>query len=168
MSPESAYGRTKAAGEQAVREELPDHHLILRTAWLYGAAGICFPKTIVRLAKERGSLSVVDDQRGQPTWTRDLSQLILRLIAADVPSGTYHGTSSGDCTWFDFARASVAATGLDPEVISPTDSAAFPRPAKRPAYSVLAHDALRHVRIDPIGPWEERWRDASTEVLSAQ
>ena len=168
QTPESAYGRTKAAGEDAVREELPEHHLIVRTAWLYGAHGPCFPRTIVKLAKERGSLSVVDDQRGQPTWTKDRSDLILRLVAAQVPAGTYHGTSGGDCTWFDFARAAVASAGLDPEVISPTDTASFPRPAKRPAYSVLGHDALTRAGVEPIGPWEERWAAAQDEVLSAQ
>jgi dTDP-4-dehydrorhamnose reductase len=168
QTPESAYGRTKAAGEDAVRSALPDHHLVLRTAWLYGAHGPCFPRTIVKLARERGSLSVVDDQRGQPTWTRDLSDLIVRLIDADVPAGTYHGTAGGDCSWFDFARAAVASAGLDPEVISPTDTASFPRPAERPAYSVLAHDGLRSVGIEPIGAWDERWAAAADEVLAAQ
>ncbi len=167
QSPESAYGRTKAAGEVAVRSVLPEHHLVLRTAWLYGAHGPCFPRTIVRLANERGSLSVVEDQRGQPTWTRDLADLVLRLVDAEVPAGTYHGTSGGECSWFDFARSAVELAGLDPEVISPTDTASFPRPATRPAYSVLAHDALRRVGLEPIGPWEDRWRAASTEVLSA-
>ena len=165
MAPTSAYGRTKAAGETAVREGLPDAHLIIRTAWLYGAHGACFPKTIARVAAERGAISVVDDQVGQPTWTRDVADLVVRLVEADVPSGTYHATSSGQTSWFGFARRVVAAAGLDPEIVTPTDSAAFPRPAPRPAYSVLGHDALERIGVTPIGDWEERWTTASAEVL---
>lgn len=167
MSPQSAYGRTKAAGETAVREGLPDAHLIVRTAWLYGAHGGCFPKTIARVAAERGELSVVDDQVGQPTWTRDLADLVRRLVEADAPAGTYHGTSSGETSWFGFAQAVVAAAGLDPAIVSPTDSQAFQRPAPRPAYSVLGHDALERIGVTPIGDWAERWAEASAEVLGA-
>lgn len=166
MSPESAYGRTKAAGEWAVRAELPDAHLVLRTAWLYGARGSCFPKTIVRLARERGTVSVVADQLGQPTWTRDVAALALRLVREDVPAGTYHATSTGTTSWFEFARAAVTAAGLPAEVVGPTDSAHFPRPAPRPSYSVLGHEALVGLGIEPIGPWEERWAVAAAEVLA--
>ena len=94
-SPASAYGRTKAAGEGAVRAALPDRHLVVRTAWLYGAHGGCFPRTIARVARERGEVSVVDDQVGQPTWTVDVADLVVRLVEAAVPAGTYHATSSG-------------------------------------------------------------------------
>src|SRR5690606_20292976 len=86
-APASAYGRTKAAGEWAI-EALAPAHLILRTAWLYGAHGACFPRTIVRVARERGSLEVVDDQVGQPTWTMDVADLAHRLVVADAPSGS--------------------------------------------------------------------------------
>jgi dTDP-4-dehydrorhamnose reductase len=165
-SPRSAYGRTKAAGELAVRETLPDAHLIVRTAWLYGAHGGCFPKTIARVAAERGAVSVVDDQVGQPTWTRDVADVVLRLVEADAPAGTYHATSSGETSWFGFARQVVEAAGLDPSIVTPTDSAAFERPAPRPAYSVLGHDALERLGIAPIGDWTERWAQASGEVLA--
>jgi dTDP-4-dehydrorhamnose reductase len=165
--PRSAYGRTKEVGERAVRAGLPDAHLLVRTAWLYGAHGGCFPKTIARLAAERGSVAVVDDQVGQPTWTRDVADLVARLVDADAPAGTYHATSSGATTWFDFARRVVAAAGLDPEVVTPTDTAAFPRPAPRPAYSVLGHAALERVGVTPIADWSERWDAASAEVLGA-
>ncbi|MEO7350445.1 MAG: dTDP-4-dehydrorhamnose reductase [Marmoricola sp.] len=163
--PRSVYGRTKAAGEAAVREAAPEHHLILRTAWLYGAHGACFPRTIAGLARERGAVSVVDDQVGQPTWTVDLAELVLRLVEADAPVGTWHATSTGETSWFGFARRVVESAGFEPGIVSPTDSATFLRPAPRPAYSVLAHDKLRAHGIDPIGPWEERWRQAASEVL---
>ncbi|GMA25085.1 hypothetical protein GCM10025864_28440 [Luteimicrobium album] len=104
-------------------------HLVLRTAWLYGAGGGNFPKTIVRVARERGGVDVVVDQRGQPTWTRDVADLAVRLVAAEAPGGIYHATSSGDATWFDFARAAVASVGRDPEAVRPTTSEAFVRPA---------------------------------------
>jgi dTDP-4-dehydrorhamnose reductase len=164
MAPRSAYGRTKAAGEWAVRAEAPDH-LILRTAWLYGEHGPNFPKTMARLAGERDELTVVDDQVGQPTWTRDVADLAVRLVDAGAPPGTYHATSSGQCSWFDFARAIVSTAGHDPEKVKPTTSAAFVRPAPRPAWSVLGHGDLETVGIVPIGPWEERWALAGKAVL---
>jgi dTDP-4-dehydrorhamnose reductase len=152
VAPRSAYGRTKAAGEWAVRALCADHWIV-RTAWLYGHGGPNFVATMLRLAGERETLSVVDDQRGQPTSTVDLSDLLLRLVEADAPSGTYHGTASGETTWCGFARAVFEESGLDPERVLPTTTEAFPRPAPRPAYSVLSHDALRAVGVDPIGDW---------------
>jgi dTDP-4-dehydrorhamnose reductase len=165
-SPASAYGRTKAAGEEAVRTALPERHLVVRTAWLYGAHGGCFPRTIARVAREKGEVSVVDDQVGQPTWTVDVADLVVRLVEAGVPAGTYHATSSGQCSWFDFAREVVTADGLDPAIVKPTTSDQFVRPAPRPAYSVLGHDALVRHGVDPIGDWRERWRVAAPLVLS--
>jgi dTDP-4-dehydrorhamnose reductase len=165
-APASAYGRTKAAGEAAVREEHPDGHLVVRTAWLYGAQGGCFPRTIARLARDRGALSVVDDQVGQPTWTRDVAALLLRLVEAGG-TGTFHATSEGQTSWCGFAREVVAAAGLDPSLVSPTTTDAFPRPAPRPAYSVLGHRRLADLGVAPIGDWRERWRLAAPQVLSA-
>lgn len=165
VRPRSAYGRTKAAGEWAVRAEAPDA-LVVRTAWLYGAGGRCFPKTIARVAGERDRLSVVDDQTGQPTWTADLADLIVRLVAAQAPGGIYHGTSSGQVTWCGFAREVVAASGLATPVDT-TTSAAYQLPAPRPAYSVLGHDRLREVGVAPIGDWADRWKVAAPAVLGA-
>lgn len=164
-APRSAYGRTKEAGERAVRAGLPDAHLLVRTAWLYGAHGGCFPRTIARVAAERGGVAVVDDQVGQPTWTRDVADLVLRLVDADAPAGTYHATSSGQTSWYGFAQRVVESAGLDPAIVTPTDSDAFPRPAPRPAYSVLGHAALERIGVAPIGDWEQRWSEASAEVL---
>lgn len=165
IAPQSAYGRTKAAGEWAVRAEC-HAHLVVRTGWLYGAHGACFPRTIARLARERGGVDVVDDQVGQPTWTFDLADLVIRLVTAGAPSGTYHGTSSGQASWYEFAQAVVASAGMDPAIVRPTTSAAFVRPAPRPQYSVLGHQAFAEVEVEPIGDWAARWQATAGEVLA--
>lgn len=164
LSPRSAYGRTKGAGEWAVRAA-QGNHIILRTAWLYGAHGPCFPKTIARLLHERGSVDVVADQVGQPTWTVDVADLAVRLIGAEAPSGNYHATSSGQASWFEFAQAIASAAGLVSDAVHSTTSEAFVRPAPRPAYSVLGHDALRTVGVAPISGWQDSWAQAAPVVL---
>jgi dTDP-4-dehydrorhamnose reductase len=159
-APRSAYGRTKAAGEWAVRAELPQSHWIVRTAWLYGEHGPNFIRTMARLEREKDHLDVVDDQRGQPTWSRDLADALVSLIVADAPAGSYHGTSSGECTWFDLAREVFAGLGADPERVRPTTSDAFTRPAPRPAYSVLGHEAWARAGLAPIRHWRSALADA--------
>ncbi len=166
--PASAYGRTKAAGEAAVRSAAPGQHLVVRTAWLYGAHGNCFPRTIARLGREKGAVSVVADQTGQPTWTVDVAELIVRLVGVDAPAGTWHATSTGETTWFEFARRVVESAGLVPDVVSATDSSSFVRQAPRPAYSVLGHRKLQARGIEPIGPWDKRWAVAASEVLGLE
>lgn len=163
IGPKGAYGRTKAAGEWAVAANTDDY-LIIRTAWLYGAGGPNFPKTMARLAADRDVLTVVDDQIGQPTWTHDLADLIIRLIAADAPSGIYHGTSQGAVTWNGFAKAIMTAIGSQTRV-DPVSSAAFAAKAPRPPYSVLDHTALRNIGVEPIGDWQARWQTAAPLVL---
>jgi len=165
-APRSAYGRTKAAGEWAVRAEAPDRATILRTAWLYGRHGRCFPRTIARVTREQGTASVVDDQHGQPTWTRDVADLMIRLVEADAPAGIWHATSSGQTSWFGFAQAVVEAAGLGADVVNPTDSTAVAGSAPRPAFSVLGHDRLHAHGFEPIGDWRERWNVAASEVLA--
>lgn len=160
IAPRSAYGRTKAAGEWAVRAELPGRHWILRTAWLYGVAGPNFVATMARLERERETIDVVDDQRGQPTWSRDLATRIVAVVGAQAPSGTYHATSSGETTWYGLARAVFAHRGADPDRVRPTTSEAFVRPAPRPAYSVLGHDAWAAAGLPPLRPWDEALADA--------
>jgi dTDP-4-dehydrorhamnose reductase len=159
LAPRSAYGRTKGAGEWAVQAMCPQSWIV-RTAWLYGAHGPNFVKTMARLAAERETVSVVDDQRGQPTWTVDLAAAIVRLVGAEAPFGAYHGTSAGETTWFGFAQAIFAALGLDPERVKPTTTEAFPRPAPRPAYSVLGHEAWRGAALDPLPHWRESLKRA--------
>ncbi|MBO9577371.1 MAG: dTDP-4-dehydrorhamnose reductase [Microbacteriaceae bacterium] len=153
--PVSAYGRSKAAGEERAIAGNPGATAIVRTAWLYGEHGPSFPRTMLRLAAERETVSVVTDQIGQPTWTGDLAEQLVRLIEAGVPAGIYHGTNSGAVSWHGFARETFRLAGLDPERVLPTDSGAFVRPAPRPAYSVLGHDAWVRIGLAPMRPWQE-------------
>jgi dTDP-4-dehydrorhamnose reductase len=154
-APKSAYGRTKLAGELAVRELLPHASYIVRTAWVYGATGPNFVKTMARLERERDTLSVVDDQRGSPTWSADLAAALVELSDSAAPPGAYHCTSGGDTTWFGLARAIFEELGADPERVLPTTTDAFPRPAPRPPYSVLSDAAWRAEGLAPMPHWRE-------------
>ena len=160
-APLGAYGRSKAAGEERVLRH-SDVYLV-RTAWLYGAHGPNFARTMLRLAGERDTVSVVTDQIGQPTWSRDLAAAVVRLLDAEAPFGIYHGTNAGEASWFDFARAIFAESGLDPERVQPTDSSAFTRPAPRPAYSVLSHAAWATARLPAPRPWPDALHAAIAE-----
>jgi dTDP-4-dehydrorhamnose reductase len=157
--PVSAYGRTKLAGERAVLEAHPTGASVVRTAWLYGAGGSSFLATMLAKARAGDPVSVVTDQMGQPTWTRDVASRIRDLL--DAPAGTYHATNSGACTWWDFAAAIYDEAGVDPALVGRTTSAAFVRPAPRPAYSVLGDNAAQAAGIAPMRPW----RDALAEAM---
>jgi dTDP-4-dehydrorhamnose reductase len=160
--PRSAYGRTKLAGEHAVRAALADHRIV-RTAWVYGAVGSNFVKTIARLERERDSITVVDDQRGSPTWSWQLAQALVGVAAA--APGTYHATNRGDCTWFEFARAIFVELSADPERVQPCTTADFPRPAPRPAYSVL--EIGDWPGSESLAPWRAALHDAFATVGDA-
>jgi dTDP-4-dehydrorhamnose reductase len=149
-NPRSAYGRGKLAGEEAVRATLP-HHLIVRTAWLYGQEGPNFVLTMLRLARERGVLRVVADQWGSPTWTGHLAPALVRLVERGVP-GTYHLTNSGSTTWFGLAQAIVEEAGLEVPV-EPLATSDYPTAAPRPAYSVLAGRAWTALGEAPLPAW---------------
>jgi dTDP-4-dehydrorhamnose reductase len=159
VAPVNAYGRGKLAGEQAVARLLPDAGYVVRTAWLYGAHGRNFAATMLRLAATRDTLDVVDDQHGQPTWAYALAERLAALAEAAVdgraPAGIYHGTAAGATTWCGFARAVFEEVGLDPARIRPTTSDAFPRPAPRPAYSVLADTRGERAGLPPMAHWRE-------------
>ncbi len=156
-SPVNAYGRSKLAGELAVTRLLPERGYIVRTAWLYGEHGPNFVATMLRLAGEREFLDVVDDQRGQPTWSYDLAGQLVALadaaLAGRAAPGPYHGTASGETTWYGLARAVFALRGLDPERVRPTTSAHYRRPAPRPAYSVLSHGRWAAAGLPPLPDW---------------
>ena len=164
MDPRSAYGRTKAAGEWAVRAILPDRSWIVRTAWLYGEHGPNFVSTMIRLAAERPTVDVVNDQRGQPTWSRDLADRLVTMVDRDVPAGTYHGTTAGETTWFDLARRVFDLIGEDPERVRPCGSDAFPRPAARPAYSVLDHRCWVTLGLTALRPWQDALAEAAPRL----
>ncbi|MEY9875389.1 dTDP-4-dehydrorhamnose reductase [Streptacidiphilus sp. MAP12-33] len=162
--PRNAYGRSKLLGERLLAERLPEAGYVVRTAWLYGEHGPNFVATMLRLAAERPSVDVVDDQHGQPTWTVPLAHRLVALGRAaaggEAPPGVYHGTSSGRTTWYGLARAVYTHAGLDPDRIRPTTTAAFPRPAARPAYSVLGHDRWSAAGIPAQPDWTEPLREA--------
>jgi len=159
-APRSVYGRTKAAGEQAVLTSGAEA-FVVRTAWLYGAVGANFVKTMARLAAERESVDVVDDQLGAPTWTLHLARGLVALGISDVPAGIWHCTNAGEASWYVFARAVFAELGLDPARVQPTTSDAFTRPAPRPAYSVLSTDKWQRAGLPEL----PHWRDALHEAF---
>jgi len=143
VAPMSVYGRTKAAGEAAVREILPEA-CIARTSWLFGVAGECFPNTILRLAETQRELSVVADQRGSPTFNRDLARAIMQLCRAGV-RGTVHVTNSGDCSWYEFAQELVRGAGLTEVIVKSICTDESSRPAARPKHSVLSNGSLQRL-----------------------
>ena len=163
--PRTAYGRTKLAGEQAVRGLLPEAGYVVRTAWLYGALGPNFVRTMIRLERERPGVDVVADQRGQPTWTADVARQVIALARSGAPAGIYHATSSGVATWFDLAREVFLLLGADPDRVRATSTSAFSRPAPRPPFSVLGHDAWATVGLQPIGDWRLSLRSAFPTLL---
>lgn len=162
--PMSVYGKSKLAGERLVEARCP-RAVIVRTAWLYGGTGVNFLKTILRLANERDSICVVNDQIGCPTLVGDLAYAILRLNAA-APFGTFHITGAGQCSWYDFAKEIVRLSGLACQV-NPCTSAEFPRPAPRPAYSVLSNEKLSRTIESPMRPWQEALAQFMAELRGA-
>ncbi len=155
--PQSVYGRSKAEAEVGLLEVLPDC-CIVRTSWLFGSGGKCFPDTILKLAATRPTLDVVDDQRGCPTYCVDLARAITDLCHRGA-RGILHVTNAGDCSWFEFAREIVKSSGLASQV-RPVSSAQMARPAPRPAYSVLSGTSLKDYRIAM-----PTWRDALRRYL---
>ena len=151
-NPQSVYGKTKAEAEIKLLELNP-HCCIVRTSWLFGSGGKCFPDTILKLAANRPALDVVDDQRGCPTYAEDLARAIIQLCHKNA-SGIVHATNAGDCTWFEFAKYILETAGMNTEV-RPVSSQQMARPAPRPAYSVLSPVSLRSFGIEMPS-----WRDA--------
>jgi dTDP-4-dehydrorhamnose reductase/4-ketoreductase len=165
-APRTAYGRTKLAGERAVLRELPGASVVLRTAWLYGVHGRSFVRTMTELEARRDTVDVVDDQRGQPTWSADVAERIADIgprIGRDA-SGVLHATSSGETTWYDLAREVFLLLGADPDRVHPVGSAAFVRPAPRPPYSALAHGRWQSLGLPPLRDWRSALHEALPRI----
>jgi dTDP-4-dehydrorhamnose reductase len=156
-APLNVYGRSKAEAEVQISQVLPEC-CILRTSWLFGNDGKCFPDTILKLAASRPAIDVVDDQRGSPTYTTDLARTIIQLCRSDA-KGIVHATNRGDCSWFEFAREMVVDTKLN-TMVRPTTSEHFARPARRPTYSVLSNKSLEKRAIEM-----PHWQDALRRYL---
>lgn len=171
-APQTAYGRSKLAGEWAVLGALPHTGYVVRTAWLFGEHGHSFVRAMMGLAYGTGPIDVVDDQRGQPTWTGDLADRLVLLgraaLAGTAPPGIYHGTSAGDATWFALAIEVFTLVGADISRVRPVSSDRFVRPAARPAYSVLGHDRWRQAGIEPMSHWKEAVARAWTSMCRTE
>lgn len=164
-NPLNVYGKSKLRGEEFVRALCPEH-LILRTSWLFGCNGKNFIRTIVSAARQGRPLRVVDDQRGSPTYTRDLAARTLEMVEAGCRS-TYHVTNSGWCTWYELARRSVEWAGVAAASVEPVKTCRYPVPAPRPACSILTNTRLMRAGFPPMRPWQEAVRDFISACLSA-
>ncbi len=160
LSPLGVYGRSKAEGERAVQETLPNNHCIVRTQWLYGINGKNFVETMLDLARSRTELTVVNDQYGCPTYTRDLAAGLLDALEAGA-EGLLHITNDGITTWHGFARAIFDLAGVDHVQVHPQSTAELQRPAPRPLYSALDTSRFAQLTGKPLRPW----RDALADYL---
>lgn len=168
INPQSAYGRTKAQGENRVLATDSENSSIVRTAWLYSPWGKNFAKTMTKLAiKGEGDVRVVNDQVGQPTSAIDLAKQLVDLGLSDSPAGIYHGTNSGQATWFEFAQEIFKLAGAEVGRVIPVSSSEYPRPAKRPTYSVLSHEAWAKTSIKPMRDWRIALAEAMPAIISA-
>jgi len=155
--PVSVYGKSKLLGEELVRRNSPEH-MIIRVSWLFGANGVNFIRTIVGAAGKGNPLRVVNDQRGSPTYTKDVARQTLKMIEAGC-HGTYHVTNGGDCSWYDLAVKAVAWAKINGISITPVTSSEYPRPAPRPASSILVDTRLIREGLPRLRPWQEAARE---------
>lgn len=160
-SPQTVYGESKHAGE-LLTQSLSSKFFIVRTSWVYGQYGSNFVKTMLKLGAERDSVSVVHDQVGSPTYTVDLARFLLQLIQTEK-YGIYHASNAGQCSWYEFAQAIFETAGLQVKVL-PVTTEQFPRPAKRPAYSVMDHTAIRANDLEDLPDWRNGLQRFMTEV----
>ncbi|WP_216828251.1 dTDP-4-dehydrorhamnose reductase [Alkalihalobacterium elongatum] len=161
-NPKSVYGISKWMGEKLVQATLKECYIV-RTSWLYGGGGNNFVKTMLKLAKQKREIKVVDDQVGSPTYTKDLAEVIIQLIGKSY--GIYHVSNSGSCSWYEFAKHILKQAGFDANMIKSITTASYGAPAPRPAYSVMAHDALQRESIPLPRCWEEAVNDFLREEL---
>jgi dTDP-4-dehydrorhamnose reductase len=157
VDPVNYYGSTKAAGE-AMAIEANEQTIVIRTSWVFSTHGNNFVKTMLRLMKEKESLNIVSDQKGRPTYARDLAKATMQMVqlldAGQSIKGIFHYANQGETTWFDFAAKIKSIAGLSC-ILNPIDSAAFPTPAKRPKYSVLSTQKIESLLTAPIPNWED-------------
>jgi dTDP-4-dehydrorhamnose reductase len=167
-NPQSIYGSTKSKGEKFVLTNLPSDSFVVRTAWLYSPKGKNFAKTMANLAlNEEGEVRVINDQIGQPTFARDLAKQIVELVLSEAPAGIYHGTNSGQATWFEFAQEIFKLVGAEASRVIPISTSEFSRPARRPAYSVLGHDAWAGTSVPAMRSWKIALEEAMPAIISA-
>lgn len=152
-APLNVYGQTKYEGEIAI-EELLDRYFIVRIAWVFGVAGKNFIKTMLRLGREKGAVSVVDDQVGSPTYTYDLARLLTDMIQTDR-YGRYHATNEGECSWYEFAREIFRQAGMDEVKVTPVSSEIFAAKAKRPANSRMSKEKLSENGFKRLPDWQD-------------
>jgi dTDP-4-dehydrorhamnose reductase len=151
-NPQSVYGKSKLAGEDLVRRCCANH-LIIRTSWLFGAGGSNFIRTIVNAARRGESLRVVNDQRGSPSYTKDVASHTRKMIEWSCRA-TYHLTNSGSCTWYELSRKALDCLGTRSVSVTPVSTSEFPRPAPRPANSILANARLVQDGLPLMRPWQ--------------
>jgi dTDP-4-dehydrorhamnose reductase len=166
-NPQSAYGRTKADGEARVLRVYSENSSIVRTAWLYSPWGKNFAKTMTQLAMNGdGEVRVVNDQMGQPTSAIDLAKQLIDLGLSSSTAGVYHGTNSGEATWFEFAQEIFKLARADTSRVVSVSSSEFPRTAKRPSYSVLSHDSWSKTSVHPMRDWRIAIEEAMPAIIS--
>ena len=168
VSPISAYGRSKAVGERLVSDIYPENSYIIRTAWLYSKYGKNFAKTMCEFAyKKKGSITVVTDQIGQPTFAGDLVRQIYLLVTMKATPGIYHGTNSGDTSWFGFAKKIFEILEIDTENLQEITTREYGSMAQRPLYSVLSHKSWMAVGLSEMRNWQLGLTDSIKEIYSA-
>lgn len=160
-APRTVYGRSKLDGELAVRQTLPDASYVVRTAWVYGGPGPNFVDMMRRLERERDTVDVVADQIGSPTWVGDLASALVALGRSDTPAGVLHYVNTGRASWCELAREVFRLVGADPSRVRAVDSGVFPRPAPRPAWSVLSTASW----VGHGLPAPRAWQEALAESL---
>jgi dTDP-4-dehydrorhamnose reductase len=165
VNPKSVYGSSKALGEKETVDNNSSAY-ILRTAWVYGEFGNNFPKVIAKKLKNNEELNVVNDQIGSPTWTFDLASAIIEVLEKKPEPGIYHVTNSESCSWFEFAQEIAKSINADVNLVKPTDSKSFVRPAVRPKYSVLSNNKWKNAGLTPLRTWKAAWDKAAPTVLS--
>ena len=168
INPVGTYGMSKAAGELIVSHLYPEHSYIVRTAWLYSPTGKNFARTMCNLAVNSSDVvQIVDDQVGQPTHARDLASQIISLVLTKSEFGIYHGTNSGQASWFDFAKEIFRLSGADVNRVTRISSALYPSLVERPSNSVLSHNSWSKVGLSPMQDWKVSLASAMPAILDS-